>query len=499
MEALGMRSLKAIRATWIFVVLALPGAAYAQPAPAPAQPGPAAGPTTQPAPGEVTAAPAQPPPEAAQPAPAAPAPAASEPARPAPAAAAPLAPAPARAAAAPPAGALAGVLPGGPGSPVVAGTLPGSFKVPGTETSLRIYGHVHVDATFDITGRVQDYNNNDWSTNIFVQPLDDTPDPGARKEGQFFLTARTSRIGFATSTPTGIGDLSTKIEADFNGPNGFQSELATNSTVFRLRHAYGEVGGFLVGQTWSNFTDLGSFPDTVDFNPPGDTVLIRQAMLRYALPIGPTTLSAAIENSRSLTLNANSGPTVDTDRKWYQVPDATLNFTVPWSWGHLSARGVTLQYKVLDRPTKQGWGAALSGSLKFLGDNLVWGVQAGDGTGRYTFNAILQGGYDTGTEIQLWRTYGYHGGFTHNWSDNVRSNLIWSQTFFQRNNAILDATGSPRAIFNERIDQAFVNTFWGFVKNAEVGIEYAYGQRRTFDDQAGTQHRINATFHYNLL
>lgn len=388
---------------------------------------------------------------------------------------------------------------GGAGTPIVAGELPGSFKIPGTETSLKIYGHVHIDATFDIKGRVQDYDNNDWASIPFVQPLDNSEDPGARKEGQFFLTARTSRFGLTTSTPTRLGKLVSKIEADFNGPNSYQSELVTNSTVFRLRHAYGELGGLLVGQTWSNFTDLDSYPDTVDFNPPGDSVSIRQAMIRYTLPIGRASLSLAVENSRSLTLNANPGPTVDTDRKWYQVPDVTLNFVLPWSWGHISARGVTLQYKVLDRDVKQAWGAALSGSLKPFGDTLVWGVQGGDGIGRYTFNTLLQGGFDTGSEIRLWKSYGYHAGFTHKWSPSFRSNIIWSQTFVERDDPTLKTLDAPISLFNKRVDQGFVNTFWSFAENCEFGIEYAYGQRRTFDDHKGTQHRINATFHYNLF
>ena len=464
-----MTSLKAVAVTLAFVVPALPVSSFAQPAPAQADPAAPAPAQADPVPPAAQAAPA--------PAPAAPAPAAPT--------NGPLAATPAR--------------PGGPGTPVVAGELPGSFRVPGTETSLKIYAHVHVDTTYDIKGRLQDYNNNDWATNVFVQPLDNSTDLGARKEGQFFITPRTSRFGLMTSTPTGIGNLVAKIEADFNGPNSYQSELVTNSTVFRLRHAYGEVAGLLVGQTWSNFMDLGSFPDTVDFNPPGNGAAIRQGMIRYALPLGPASLSLAVENSRSLTLNANSGPTVDTDRKWYQIPDGTLNLNVPWSWGHLSAQAVTLQYKVLNRSSQQGWAAGLSGSLKFIGDNLVWGVQGGEGLGRYASNALLQGGFDTGEEIELWKSIGYHVGFTHNWTPSLRSNVIWSQIFFEENDAILDLPGVPYTLFNERVDQGFVNTFWGFTKNCEVGLEYAYGQRRTFDDQLGTQHRINATFHYILL
>lgn len=486
-----MTRLQLVAVTWSAAVFAFPASSQAQPEPA------------RPAPAQVPAEPA-PPPAAAPPAPAAPA--AVAPAEPAP----PLAPVqPAAAPLAPVAPAPPPTPASGPGAPVVAGELPGSFKIPGTETSLKLYAHVHIDTTFDIKGRVEDYNNNDWSTNVFVQPLDDTQDTGARKEGQFFLTARSSRFGLVTNTPTGIGTLVAKLEGDFNGPNSFQSELVTNSTLFRLRHAYGELAGLLVGQTWTNFTDLDSFPDTVDFNPPGDVVLMRQAMIRYALPLGPASLRVAVENSRSLTLGPSAVPPTGPDdpgtpgfegsQRWFQVPDVTLNVTVPWSSGHVSARGVTMQYKALDNKSKQAWGAALSGSLKFLGDTLVWGAQGGDGIGRYTFNAILQGGYSTGSEIRLWKSIGYHAGFTHNWTPQLRSNLVWSQTFFKKDDEILTIPGGSPTLFNKRVDQAFVNTFWGFAKNCEVGLEYAYGQRRTFDDDKGTQHRINATFHYILL
>lgn len=49
----------------------------------------------------------------------------------------------------------------------------------------------------------------------------------------------------------------------------------------RLRQAYGEYAGFLVGQTWSTFMDLDDLPETVDFNGPIGAPFSRRTMLRY--------------------------------------------------------------------------------------------------------------------------------------------------------------------------------------------------------------------------
>ena len=44
---------------------------------------------------------------------------------------------------------------------VVAGDIPGSFRLPGSETSIKLYGYVEVNAIHDAKG---DNSNNDYST-----------------------------------------------------------------------------------------------------------------------------------------------------------------------------------------------------------------------------------------------------------------------------------------------------------------------------------------------
>ena len=387
--------------------------------------------------------------------------------------------------------------------PVMAGSMPGSFMIPGTDTSLKIYGNVRVDATYDVNSRSNDINNNDWASAVFAQPLDTNSANRLRKE-QIYATARASRLGILTSTPTKWGDLEVKLEGDFNAPNDYMGELGSNGTQFRLRHAYGRWGNLLVGQTWSNFIDLRSYPDTVDFNPTGDVALIRQTQLRYTLPLGSSSLAFSVENPESLSslppyqVRSNSDR-IDFDR----VPDFVVNWTLSGDKAHVSARAVTMEYHN-DFRSKRGYALALSGSGKLGPGILVAGIQGGDGIGRYMFNSIMQGATDTGSDLRLWNAMGWHIGYTLPWSSTLRSNLIASQTYFGTDdisNAYVRFWSGKADEFvpNKRIDQASINLFWSITRNVEAGIEYSWGRRTTFGDEEGNQHRLNTMIQYNFF
>jgi hypothetical protein len=378
---------------------------------------------------------------------------------------------------------------------------PGTFTIPGTQTTMRLYGYVQLDGTYDVGSRTGLIEDNDWASIVPAQPLDGSAQ--AERDNQLYLTGRTTRIGFVTTTPTTLGNVGVKLEADFNGANKLQGESYTNSVLLRLRHLYGTVGGFLVGQSWTTFADLGSYADTVDFNGPGSVPLIRQAQLRYTANFGAATLAVAAENAA----NPVAGGRIS------RMPDVMANFTVPTSWGHVSAGAVTMRYdNSVD--AKQGYGARVSGSLRLGNDTLVASAMGGEGIGRYLFNALGAFGGYAGDELKLWKAAGYHVGFTHVWMPKVRSNVVWSQTFMDRNGIDAtvadwdlaegiqttgDAIVNSDDVSNKRIDQAFVNTFYRFAKNAEVGVEYAYGLRTTFDENEGQENRVNFSFHYDFF
>jgi len=394
---------------------------------------------------------------------------------------------------------------------------PGVFKIPGTDSTIKFTGYVQLDTTLDFSGRVGNIEGLDWATFLPGVPADDSVD-GKRKNPQLYMTARTSRFGIQTNTPTKVGAVGLRLEGDFNGPNGDQSETYTNSVVFRLRHAYGTVGNLLVGQTWSTFLDLGAAPDTVDFNGPGSLALVRNPMVRYTLKIMPgATVAIAAENARGAQFGG---------AKFQTLPDFHANVTYGGKWGHVSLRGVTQQYNLVqatDVAAKTAFSVAgaVSGSAKIGGDTLVAQFSGGPGIGRYLLNALganvffpdddpsNQGG-NAGAfqvapngDIELVTAYAYHVGFTHVWTPQLRSNAVWSQTFIEDPKVAGTGTQIDNLVEKEMM-QAFVNTFWSFAKNAELGLEYSYGQWKSFATAAvpelkGTQNRVTATVHYNFF
>ena len=150
---------------------------------------------------------------------------------------------------------------------VVLGDIGGGFRLPGSETSVRFYGYAEAHAIHDLKAP----GPSDTFTDLMFQPLDNS---GAQK-GKTKFTAQTSRFGFESSTPTSAGTFNTKLEMDF------YSYGAGNRNRLRLRHAYGEYAGWLIGQTWSTFMDLDDLPETVDFNGPIGAPFSRRTMVRY--------------------------------------------------------------------------------------------------------------------------------------------------------------------------------------------------------------------------
>ncbi len=72
--------------------------------------------------------------------------------------------------------------------------------------------------------------------------------------------------------------------------------MDAGQTTFRLRHAYGELGKFGAGQTWSLFMDPDVFPNSVEYWGPNGMVFFRNVQARF-IPWrkGDSSLMVAIE------------------------------------------------------------------------------------------------------------------------------------------------------------------------------------------------------------
>ena len=61
----------------------------------------------------------------------------------------------------------------------------------------------------------------------------------------------------------------------------FGTGVDEGQTTFRLRHAYGELGQFGAGQTWSPFMDPDVFPNSVEYWGPTGMVFFRNVQFRW--------------------------------------------------------------------------------------------------------------------------------------------------------------------------------------------------------------------------
>ena len=333
-----------------------------------------------------------------------------------------------------------------------------------TNSDVELYGFVRLDATLDLKGSNGDAG--DWGGFIMTQPIDGSAE--AKKKGDTYLTARTSRLG--VKGKLGDSAVGFKLEGDFNGTTAEAArpgQLGTNSTGFRIRQAYLDYNGWLAGQTWSNFEDLPSLPESVQWNPPLTAAAPRQPQVRYTFDLGSgSSVSLALENAQSFSFSPN-----DFDRG--------LDFTGKWSlftnWGHVSLRGVAHQYRVNDGTTSRsttGHLLGLSGSVNLPTGRLVYGLFEGDGAGRYQWGSLLEGAVDTGTDISKFKSKAFHLGYTHNWTSSIRSNIAYATVRFDDNpNAISN-------LHNKSVSQAILNTFVGIAKGTEVGVEYSDGRRK---------------------
>ena len=395
------------------------------------------------------------------------------------------------------------------GEVVTAGELPGSIKIPGTETSVKIGGMVALDI-------VKDYSGGGMGGAV-AQPQSIAFDGAAqsKRNGQLSLSARRSRLNLRTLTPTDFGKLGTFVEGDFIGGSG--NELVTNSASFRLRHAYFEIGPWLVGQSWTNFADLATFPETVDFQGGhGMVQAIRQPQLRFSKKWDAHEFAFAVENPEAdfvgmsvASFNPGVGPVPTTHVD--EHPDLTARYAFSGDWGRVAVGALARKLTVDNRGSAAiggfvgkdsviAGGVMLAARLKTFGkDSLQFGAETGHGLGRYiTGSAIPTAAVIEDGELKTVRSWGATLGYQHYWSPTWRSNIVFGRVALDNPHPAIARTAVSR------IDALFLNLFWQPVPRALVGIEYVRGEVRndaaktaTLSNE-GSANRVGATFIYQF-
>ncbi|PAS92044.1 MAG: hypothetical protein CGU29_13225 [Candidatus Dactylopiibacterium carminicum] len=290
------------------------------------------------------------------------------------------------------------------------------------------------------------------------------------------MHTRVSRIGFETTSATELGALNAKVEGDFYTNNGF-----------RIRHAYGQIGGLLVGQTWSTFMDLDSSPDTVDFNGPTGNTSLRQPQIRYTYGTDFGNFIGALE-----TKSTGS----DADDNLSRSLDLVARWDKAFNWGHVALRGLTTENAVKGdsvSASKRGYGVGLGGSYKITpATALLLSPTYGKGMGRF-FNESVGATVDGG-KVYLPKEVGAVVSLQQQFSSKLRGTLAYGQQRTLGSDYVDHVSGTT----NRLLRSGSVGLMWNPVKDVEFGGEFMLSHRRTIDGSSGTEPRLNLAATYSF-
>jgi hypothetical protein len=290
---------------------------------------------------------------------------------------------------APPPGAPGPYVPGfgpqapgaGAGAPIVTGSFPRSFLIPGTDTSLRIGGYANGRFMYMIHGEAaagqlnsqggqpnQTFEDGMGGTgNLANIPLNNSI--AHARSSTFQISGRESRLLFDARTPTAWGEAKAYIELDFsfNNTNVVYSnnEASTNSALTRFRKGYATLGGLEAGQDTGIFHDPDADPELVDFGGMATSAgrgRSAQVKYTYAGPYGMV-YNVGVESP----VPALNGPFGQVEISTEQIPNSaacSVTGIAGVAGGGLTAltpaTNACLGSSAFFSPLKQGWPEAIA-------------------------------------------------------------------------------------------------------------------------------------------
>jgi len=374
-------------------------------------------------------------------------------------------------------------------------------KLPAAEPkpSMTIYGFAMLDIGQNVT-----QIHPDWFDTMRVSKLP-SYDREYGEDGSTFAGVRQSRFGVKTSSPTALGELKTQFEFEL-----FGTGVDSGQTTFRLRHAYGELGAFGAGQTWSPFMDPDVFPNSLEYWGPTGMVFFRNVQVRWMPIKGGTNLTLALERP-----GASGDAGVLADRIELQnikgrtpMPDFTGAYSYGGKWGYVRAAGALRKINWDDMLADQydlsgsatGWGLNFSSNLKPTSRDVIrLQVMYGEGVENYMNDAPVDIGIarNPGNTVSPIKgvaipILGIVAFLDHGWSDTWSSTVGYSLTDH-------DNTEGQTPDAYRRGHYALVNLLYTPVPNVMMGGEFQWGRRENFSDGFTSDGvKIQFSFKYNF-
>lgn len=355
------------------------------------------------------------------------------------------------------------------------------------KTNVSFSGYIKADAMFS------SYQNGTLGSanlgrDFYVPSL--TPVGSTEEDTQYDSHMKQTRFRFTTNTELSNNQKITGvIEFDFQAtPNG--NERITNSYEPRVRHAFIKYQSWTIGQTWSTFQDVGALPESVDFIGTTDgTIFDRQVMIRYRYD----NFEFALENPETTVTPFGGGARIVTDDN--TLPDAVVRYTHKSDWGHLALAGLLRQLTYIDGDaidsTESSYGLSLTGKILLGKDDVRFMLNTGRGLGRYIgLNTANGAVLDADGELQAIDSSGISLAYRHVWSEQWRSNLMYS-AFSADNNTALTGTAVTKTTYSTR-----VNLMYSPSKELTFGGELSYAKREIESGLKGDFNRLQFTAKY---
>lgn len=362
----------------------------------------------------------------------------------------------------------------------------GFLELKNKKTTLTIGGRIDFRTVYNSVSKGVN-SGSDTNFALINVPLDDV---GESK--QVNISGRGSRIWLQTKTPTDYGILYSLIDTDFLGEMG--SERVVTPHKPRLRHAYIELGGLTLGQTFTTFMGVGN-ADLIE--DPVDIVHVRQPVIRWSEELKNGKFQIALESPET-TLNDKDANRVSADDD--RLPDLVAKYERYGSWGAMSLSGMLRQLRSDSTVKESVSDEEIGGAIHFAGkiktikhDNLRFGFSYGNALGRYiSWNSFNSGNIDEDGEISLNDMYGGHIAYQHWWSDKLRSSLVYGRVESDNDlNIVSDSVTKMGESYN-------VNLLWTPIENTQVGVEFMHVKRELESGESGDLNRFYFNARYDF-
>jgi hypothetical protein len=367
------------------------------------------------------------------------------------------------------------------------------------EGKIDFYGFIMLDSGYDFKT-----NNPDWFD--VVRPTQLPAYAGEfAPDGKVYYGVRQTRFGVKTATQTRFGDLKTQFEFEL-----FGTGVDAGQTTFRLRHAYGELGQFGAGQTWSPFMDIDVFPNTIEYWGPNGMVFYRNVQFRW-MPVRSNGLQLTFAAERP-GATADQGQYADRIELMYvypkfDLPDFSGHLRLTREWGYVQTAGIFRKISWVDTGTgpyklsgtAYGWGVNVTSNVKFGSKDIArLAAVYGDGIENYMNDAPVDIGvkHNFGNPVTPIKgvalpVLGVVSFLDHTWNQRFTSSAGFSMV------NITNSDGQLPADFHRGYYSA-ANLLYHPLPRVMMGGEFQFGRRVNLGDGFGSNdYRVQFSFKYD--